>query len=142
MYTEGQIVKIKDFDHFPRANTGNAKILGRKATVVGAYMKADGTRCYQLRPEGSKSVSSLMFTEDMIEDPQAGLHFEFKIVDGKSIQVTLLDGDDEVIETGDAYIYHNDTEGFAQAASYAMKRLWLNIYDARKETEDASVSTF
>ena len=143
MFTEGQIVKIKDYDRFPGANTGNAKILGKKAKVVGAYIKDDGTRCYQLIPEGFRSISTIMFTEDMLESPEVnGLHIGFETMDGKSIRATLYGADDEPIETGDAFIYHNDIEGFAQAASYAMKRLWCKLYDARKGDEDASLSAF
>lgn len=141
MYTEGSIVKIKPFEDLPEGvSKGFGKYANKTATVVGAYMRDDGTRCYQLRMDGCSAVSRNMFTEDMLLEPTAGLRIEFDVIHGKSIKAMLYDGDN-LVEAGDAFIYHNDHEGFAQAASYAMKRLWTKLYDERTDTTNASLRT-
>lgn len=61
------------------------------------------------------------------EEKKHEYRFDF-FYDDKVVIVSMYDGDD-LIERGHGHIIHSGADGIAQAASYAMKKLWAKMND-------------
>jgi hypothetical protein len=130
----GDRVKIKNYENLPeymKSPIIGAKVAGREATIVDRiYSEAKGTHSYLLRIDGCIASSSVRFTEDALEEVGKvtySIEFEYleNLVVGRFFEVR--DEKKTEIGKGHGHIFHDDSYGVIQAASYALKKIANNI---------------
>lgn len=130
----GDRVRIKTYENLPeymKSPIIGAKVAGREATIVDRiYSEAKGTHSYLLRIDGCIASSSIRFTEDAIEEVGKvaySIEFEYleNLVVGRFFEVR--DGEKTEIGKGHGHIFHDDSYGVIQAASYALKKITNNL---------------
>lgn len=93
--------------------------------------------------DGCSKPSSVDFTEEaLILNPVSRMkkayHYEFEFLD--DVVVAVLYEDWEIIKKevarGHGHIIHEGVEGIAQAASYALKRIYYKISDKNIKEEN------
>lgn len=144
----GSNVRIKSYYDLPTEyqTKGMARIAGKRAEIVDkVYSEAKGDYFYRLKVDGYKSVSAVEFTEDTVEYISWGeeptYRYEFEFLD-TVVVATLYETDykgvEKQIAKGHGHIIHEGQIGIAQAASYAVKRIYeaLNGGAMRRYTGD------
>ena len=147
-YQIGSNVRIKAYYELPTEyqTKGIARIAGKKAEIVDrVYSEAKGDYFYRLKIDGCKGVSAVEFTEDAIayigwgEEPTYRYEFDFlDTVVVATLYETDYKGVEKRIAKGHGHIIHEGQIGIAQAASYAVKRIYeaLNGGTMRRYTGD------
>lgn len=147
MFSVGDKVIVRSFDSIPKARIKDvagddpmlwsrrkAVVCGKTATVSDAYNSEKyGTRVYRLRIEGSKTDSTSLFLgEDLTPySEEARWKIKFGTLQGIVTARLFIDGE-EVCE-GYGRVYSDDAVGYVQAASWAMKKLWLKYTGNERE---------
>ena len=140
----GDRVRVKRYDEIPQTfkakrlggdphlwNNGKARSGGNVGEVVDKlYSEAYECNVYKVRFDGKTLPSHSQFTDDCIEyirDGKTRVSIEIDVTDDM-VTVNMCrqndDGKKVSVASGHGYIYSEDLEGIAQAASYACKMLW------------------
>ena len=132
----GDRVRVRDYEELPSMMQYNAigKIAGKEGYVVDAlWSYAKNCTVYKLHLDGYILPSKADFIEgsfDIVEEPTPARYtYEFEhlenLVVARLYEVT--EDSKKEIAKGHGHIFHNGVHGFAQAASYALKRIWMDI---------------
>jgi hypothetical protein len=132
----GDRVRIIAYDKLPEGikNKGLAKNAGNEGEIVDImYSSAKGCDVYRIRFDGFDRPSKTDFPEgsfDLVselEAPKYSYEFEYleNLVVARLYEVTE-DSKTEVAK-GHGHIFHDGVIGIAQAASYALKKIYLKL---------------
>ena len=136
----GERVISKRYEDMPQAvkNGALCKCCGLHGTVVDKlYSEARGRYGYTVHFDGMERPSNVYWTEDLIEaEPlKVSYHFEFDITDSVNNVVictmfqTVGDKTSE-IGRGHGHVIHEGKLGIAQAASYALSRVYKRMEES------------
>ena len=132
-FTIGTNVRIKSYHDLPTElqNKGMAHIAGKNAEIVDrVYSEANEGYFYRLKIEGCKGISSVDYPEDTLElipEEKVTYRYEFEFLDNVVVAMlyeTDSNGVEKKIARGHGHIIHEGQIGIAQAASYAVKRIY------------------
>ena len=127
--------KAKRTDSNPHYwSTGKAKNCGLIGRIVDTlYSEAFDCYVYTVHFDGQSSPSRSKFDCDSFEAvpeaPEAKYHYDIQKTDGRVIAIlyeTVGDEEKEVAR-GYGHIIHDGVNGFAQASSYALKKLYESL---------------
>ena len=127
-------VRVVSYEELPYElkNKAIAKACGKEGEIVDRlYFEAEGGYIYRVRLEGSRSVSTINFTEEMLE-PSGGNDIEVETVIEDNLVIIRMYQNGEEIRHHHAHIFNDGIAGIAQAVSYAAKRLCLS-FEENKE---------
>jgi len=129
-------VRVVSYEELPLElrNKAIAKACGKEGEIVDRlYSEAEGGYIYRVRLEGSRSVSTINFTEEMLEEASGGgNNIEIETVIEDNLVIIRMYQDGEEIRHHHAHIFNDGIAGIAQAVSYAAKRLCLS-FDENKQ---------
>ena len=139
----GDRVRVRDYYDLPEGvrNKSVSPLCGKDGEIVDIiYSNAKKCLFYTIHLDGYDKPSHKLFTEDCIdlvpEVVPVTYRYEFdfleNVVVARLIEVAA-DGTETEIAKGHGHHIHDGALGIAQAASYAMKRIWLDI---AHETEE------
>lgn len=149
MFSVGDKVIVRSYDSIPRARIKDAAgddpmiwsrrkavACGKTATISDAYNSEKyGTRVYRLRIDGAKTDSTSLFLGEDLKPFAEEQRWEIKFERAENIVIARLYIDGVEVCTGHGHIFHDGAGGYVQAASYAMKKLWLK-FTGNDERED------
>lgn len=137
----GDKVKVRPYDEVSEAIRirGLAKSAGRVGEIVDVvYSNAKGKSVYKILFDGDAHVSRTDFEDGMIdpigvpEKPRYEYEFEYldTVVVARLYEVT----EESRLEVakGHGHIIHDGVYGIAQAASYALKRIYYAIMEGEE----------
>lgn len=128
----GDRVKVKEYADIPENHRtkGVARLSGEVGTVVDKlYSEVNGDFIYRVHFDGYDRPSNKMWTEHqlyiLIKIPTE-YKFEFEYLDNVVVAIFYeVDGDIKTeIGRGHGHIIHEGSLGIAQAASYALKKMF------------------
>lgn len=132
----GDRVKVIGYNELPDylKNRSVARLCGKEGEVVDKLWSV-GRDCtvYKVLIDGKTRTSTIDFTEDvLIPIPvlaKKSYQYEFQYLDNVVVAVLYEVGDDYKTEVarGHGHLIHEGVEGIAQAASYALKRIYYSI---------------
>lgn len=139
----GDKVKIKAYEDIPQElkarvignnphlwNSGKSKTCGKVGTVID-HLYSNGYECdvYRVKFDGEDLPSRSLFDIDAFEpvEEETPAEFSFKIDIAENVVIANMLQDGKQVGRGHAHIIHDGTIGIAQAASYALKRLYSNM---------------
>jgi hypothetical protein len=132
----GDRVRVCGYNEIPGSlkNKGIARICGKDGEVVDKmWSVAKDCTVYKVLLDGKTETSSVDFTDEMLI-PYPPLEnktyqYEFEYLDNVVVAVLYEDCDlgKREIARGHGHIIHEGVEGIAQAASYALKRIYYSI---------------
>ena len=129
-------VRVVSYEELPYElkNKAIAKACGKEGEIVDRlYSEAEGGYIYRVRLEGSRSVSTINFTEEMLEPSGGGGNdIEVETVIEDNLVIIRMYQNGEEIRHHHAHIFNDGIAGIAQAVSYAAKRLCLS-FEENKE---------
>ena len=146
MFNIGDQIRVKRYDEIPETrkaktvcgdphlwNQGKARQGGKFGTIVDKlYSHAYGCNVYRIMIDGYDRASRNVFTDECIEEIRENpLDFRYEITraDDK-IRATLYrrdtDGTEAKVASGFGYVFNENMQGIAQAASYALKMIYKN----------------
>lgn len=128
-------VRVVSYEELPceLKNKAIAKACGKEGEIVDRlYSEAEGGYIYRVRLEGSRSVSTINFTEEMLEPSGGGNDIEVETVIEDNLVIIRMYQNGEEIRHHHAHIFNDGIAGIAQAVSYAAKRLCLS-FEENKE---------
>ena len=128
-------VRVVSYEELPYElkNKAIAKACGKEGEIVDRlYSEAEGGYIYRVRLEGSRSVSTINFTEEMLEPSGGGNDIEVETVIEDNLVIIRMYQNGEEIRHHHAHIFNDGIAGIAQAVSYAAKRLCLS-FEENKE---------
>ncbi len=139
----GDRVRIRSYDELPDGvrTKATAPLCGKDGEIVDiVYSNAKKCLFYTIHIDGYDQPSHKLFTEDCLdlvpEESPVTYRYEFafleNVVVARFIEVAP-DGTETEIAKGHGHLIHDGALGIAQAASYALKRIWLDI---AHETEE------
>ena len=134
----GDRVRVHNYEDFPEhmKNSACAKVAGKEGEIVDAlWSYANNCTIYKIQLDGYDRISKVNFTADsfaLIEEEEVAAKtytYEFAyletIVTARLYEVV---GDTKTqIAIGHGHIIHDGALGIAQAASYALKRIWMAL---------------
>ena len=153
----GDQVRVKRFDEIPATrkanmvggdphlwNQGKSRSGGKTGKVIDKlYSEAYGCNIYRVILDGYDRPTRNVFTDEcieMIQENPTDFSYDIRRIDDK-IRAILYrkqaDGSLDEIGVGYGYILHENMEGIAQAASYAMRMLFKNT-NWHEDKADAS----
>lgn len=129
-------VRVVSYEELPYElkNKAIAKACGKEGEIVDRlYSEAEGGYIYRVRLEDSRSVSTINFTEEMLEPSGGGGNdIEVETVIEDNLVIIRMYQNGEEIRHHHAHIFNDGIAGIAQAVSYAAKRLCLS-FEENKE---------
>ena len=133
----GDRVRVKPYDELPDMvrTKSTAPLCGKDGEVVDiVYSNAKHCLFYTIHLDGYDKPSHKLFTEDSIDlVPEEKTYFyRHEIEYLEDVVVARLfevdtDGNKVEIAKGHGHIIHDGALGIAQAASYALKRIWFEL---------------
>lgn len=135
-FSIGDIVRVRPYDKLPEnvKSRGLARLAGKDGVIVDVmYSNAKGCDVYKLHLDGYDRPSNAEFPEGSfdllteLETPTYTYEFEFleNLVVARLYEVTETTKTE--VAKGHGHIFHEGVLGIAQAASYAMKKLYMKI---------------
>lgn len=128
----GDRVQVREYAEMPDycKNKGIAKLHGLVGTIVDKLAsEASNGFLYRVRFDNSSRPSTTMFTDEQLHillpinlDEYS---FKYEILDNVVV-ARFFDGETE-LGRGYGHIIHDGALGIAQAASYALKKLYQNM---------------
>ena len=103
------------------------------ATVADRlYSNATREWMYRIKYDGSDTVSAGLYGHDELEKAEDEVKWTYDITLQQNVVVAVLseqigDSEPQVIARGHGHIIHDGAMGFAQAAAYALKRIWWDL---------------
>ena len=137
-YQIGDRVRVRDYEDFPEhmKNSACAKVAGKEGEIIDVLW-SHGNNCtfYKIQLDGYDRPSKVNYIEgsfDLIEEEEQAAKtytYEFDYLDTVvTARLYEVDGDTKTqIAIGHGHIIHDGALGIAQAASYALKRIWLSL---------------
>ena len=133
----GDRVRIRPYDQLPDdvRTKATATLCGKDGEIVDiVYSNAKRCLFYTIHLDGYDKPSHKMFTEESIDiAPEEKTYFyrheiEYleDVVVARLFEVDI-DGNKTEIAKGHGHIIHDGAAGIAQAASYALKRIWFDL---------------
>ena len=143
----GDRVRLVDYNDLPEGirNKGMARMCGKDGEVVDKLLSvAKDCTVYKVHFDGKDNPSSVYFPEEaLILNPISRMtksyHYEFEYLDNLVVAVLYEEWDGifkKEIARGHGHIIHEGVEGIAQAASYALKRIYYSISQNNIEKEN------
>ncbi len=138
---------VRTFDSIPRdqivKNDGDSPFFWRKrkATACGKVAQITDAfesekykvKVYMLLIEGRSTRSTCLFLEEDLEKINEGLpDWDIKYETAENLVIARLYIDGKLRAQGHGHVFHDEMAGYVQAASYAVKQIWLKF----KESED------
>ena len=133
----GDRVRVRPYDELPDdvKSKSTGPLCGKDGEIVDiVYSNAKKCLYYTIHLDGYDKPSAKMFTEDSIDlIPEEVPHtyrydFDFleNVVVARLIEIDG-DGNETEIAKGHGHLIHDGAPGIAQAASYALKRIWFGL---------------
>lgn len=131
----GERVRIKSYWDIPEEvrHKGFAKVTGEYGEIVDKlYSEVKGCTVYKIHLDGYERPSKCDFTEgtfDIVGGSEAEYDYEFEYLENLVVArlYEIVDGEKVEIAKGHAHIFHDGVYGIAQAASYALKRIAMDL---------------
>ena len=130
-FSIGDKVQIKEYSLLPERfqNSGMGKIAGCKGTVTDKlFSESQNCFVYEVQLEGYMRPSSVKFTEDLLvarQEEESTYEYEI-IIDSGAVIVEMYRGS-ELVCRGHSHIMYDGAVGVAQAVSFAMKRIYIQL---------------
>lgn len=137
-YQIGDRVRVRDYEGFPEhmKNAACAKVAGKVGNIIDAlWSYSNNCTIYKLQLDGYDRPSKVAFTEGSFdlfeEEAQVAKTYTYEIECLENLVIARMYevvGDEKTeIAKGHGHVFHDGAFGIAQAASYALKRIWLDI---------------
>ena len=130
----GDRVRIKKYqDLHEQIGRGCAKLCGKEGVVIDTLWSGSKGTIYKIHVDGYDRPSSIDFPAtaiDLVKDlDKKSYAYEFEILDNVVVAKFYEVGEDHKTEIarGHGHIIHEGEPGIAQAASYALKRIYHKI---------------
>lgn len=132
----GERVRVNSFEDLPEAmkNRGVARLCGKDGEIVDKlWSGAKSCYIYRIKFDGYSTVSSVDFVGKAIdlisEIDKKAYAYEFDFLDKVVVAYLYEIGEDSKTEIarGHGHIIHEGVIGITQAASYALKKINLNL---------------
>lgn len=128
----GERVKVKPYDLLPNEmkSKGISRITGEEGEIIDKlYSNAKGCTIYKIKLDNYAVPSRVDFIEgsfDLIIEEPTAYTFEFEYAENLVIarMYEVKAESKKLITRGHGHIFHDGALGIAQAASYAMKRIY------------------
>lgn len=145
----GDKIRIKKWEDIPESRKTNEKdgvgsilwyksksrLCGMTGTIIDRmFSEQENEYLYRVKWDETGERSSSLFTSDVF--CIANEMDEFRILTTlfyNGVRITMVDGNGKEIASGFGKFFHNNEEGYAQAVSFAAKKLYENLYN---KTED------
>lgn len=130
----GDRVRIKRYEDLPEVCKGCGKLCGKDGEIVDKlWSGAKGCNIYKIHLDGYDKPSSIDFPANAIdlvsELEKKSYDYEFEylsnVVVARLYEITETSKTE--IARGHGHIIHEGAAGIAQAASYALKKIYLKI---------------
>ena len=132
----GDRVRVKEYSDIPEGlrTKGVARLHGCVGTIVDKlYSEGNQGYVYSIQLDDYEVKSKKMWRAEMLEpcDEEVSYGFEFEYLDNVVVAIFYEYGEDSKTEIarGHGHIIHEGAVGIAQAASYALKRLYFKMTD-------------
>ena len=128
-------VRVKDYNDIPEEHQsrGFARLCGQVGTIADKFY-SEGQKCYVYSIEFDNFVSSKkLWKAEVLElcNEDVSYTYEFDYLDNVVVArlYELREDSKTEIARGHGHIIHEGVLGIAQAASYALRRIYLKIGD-------------
>ena len=150
MFKVGDLVRVRAFSSIPESkivreagdspflwSSRKATACGKTAEIVDAYdSERYGTRVYRLRIGERKTDSQCLFLdEDLARVGTDVPNWDIRFETAENLVIARLYIDGVLKAQGHGHVFHDDEAGYVQAASYAVKKIWLK-FDEYKDRKD------
>lgn len=135
-YKIGDRIRVHDYEGYPEAmrNAACAKVAGKEGEIIDAlWSHASNCMVYQIHLDGYDRPSKVVFLDgsfDRVEEKEAPTYtYEFAFLENLVVARLYEVTSDSKIEIakGHGHVFHDGALGIAQAASYALKRIYHNL---------------
>lgn len=135
-YNIGERARVKAYDRLPESakNKGIAKVCGKDGEIVDKlWSEAKGCTIYKIKLDGAAHTSAANFPAEAIdllsELNKKAYNFEVEILSNLVLVKFFELGEDSKTEIsrGHGHIIHEGEIGIAQAASYALKKIYQKL---------------
>ena len=130
MFNIGDRVVIKDYEDLPEEMKNNAisRITGKAGVIIDKmHSEAKGATIYRVQLDGYDKPSRVDYLEDSLKEEASTTYaYEFEYAENLVIaRFYAVKGDEKkLIARGHGHIFHEGDLGIAQAASYALKKIY------------------
>ena len=142
-YQIGDRVRVCDFERFPEhmKNPACAKVAGKVGTIIDAlWSYANNCTIYTIHLDGYDRPSKVAFTEGSFErfkeEVQEEKTYTYEVECLENLVVArlyeIVGGQKTEIARGHGHVFHKGAFGIAQAASYALKRIWFDLEEEKE----------
>ena len=128
-------VRVVSYEELPleARNKAIAKACGKVGEIVDRlYSEAEGGYIYRVHLEGSRTNSTINFTEEMLEPSVVGGNIKVDTIIEDNLVIIRMYQDGVEIRHHHAHIFNDGLAGIAQAISYAAKKICLS-FEENKE---------
>jgi hypothetical protein len=132
-FTIGERVRIRDYNDIPEEHRtqGVSKMCGEIGTIEDVFY-SEGKKCNLYVIQFDNFTKSLkMWRAELLEkvDESVSYEYEFEYLDNVVVARLYEVTEDSKTEIGlgHGHIFHEGAVGIAQAASYALKRLYYKL---------------
>ena len=137
-YQIGDRVRVRDYEDFPEhmKNSACAKVAGKEGEIIDVlWSHSNNCTFYKIQLDGYDHPSKINYIEgsfDLIEEEVQAAKtytYEFDYLDTVvTARLYEVDGDTKTqIAIGHGHIFHDGIKGIAQAASYALKKIYEEL---------------
>jgi hypothetical protein len=133
MFNIGDRVIVKDYDDMPEEmrTNGISRVAGKAGVIIDKmHSEAKGSTVYRVHLDGYAKPSRVDYIEDiLIEESATTYGFEFDYAENLvSARFYSIKGEKKcLIARGHGHVFHDGELGIAQAASYALKRIYMTL---------------
>lgn len=134
-FTIGERVRIRDYNDIPEEHRtqGISKMCGEVGTIEDVFY-SEGKKCNLYVIQFDNFTKSLkMWRAELLEQINESVSYEYKFEYLDNVVVARLyevtEDSKTEIGIGHGHIFHEGAVGIAQAASYALKRLYYKLAD-------------
>lgn len=133
--TIGDIVTIKPREELPAdlLTTRVTSLCGQEAEIIDRlYSETEGGYLYRVRLTGAQTVPVALFPEealDLVVDEPVEYEHEIEVLENLVVArfYEVRGGERTELAKGHGHILHDGAYGIAQAASYALKRIYQSM---------------
>lgn len=128
----GERITIKNYADLPQAhkNKGTAKCCGKSGKVVEAFTSVSGEEKYLIHLDGYAVASKHLWSDECLVGEGASEYtWEFEVLENLVVGIMYeVKGSTKTeIVRGHGHIIHEGALGKAQAASYALKKIYEKL---------------
>lgn len=133
--TIGDTVRIKPREELPAdiLTTRVTSLCGQEAEIIDRlFSESEGGYLYRVRLTGAQTVPVALFQEealDLVVDEPVEYAHEIEVLDNVVVArfYEVRGGERVELAKGHGHIIHDGAYGIAQAASYALKRIYQSM---------------